>query len=451
MIAGGRPRPGLCPAFSAALCLSLCGGAILVASCAGPPPASAPVANAPLSAGAPGVLAFTEDEKRAILTLSPLPPPPPDPTNAVTDDPAAARLGQYLFYDTRLSADGTVSCASCHRPERNWTDGQPVPTAFGPGLRHVPTLWNVAYNRWFFWDGRADSLWAQALEPIENPKEHAATRAGCVRALREDPALLAAYQRVFGPLPADDAQTDRVFTNIGKAIAAFERKLVSTGAPFDTFVAGLKAADPARMRAIPIEAQRGLKLFIGPANCRSCHHGPTFTDGEFHDTRITLRFPAPAADPGRLAGVTKLLTSQFNAMGPFNDSAESRRSLPTAYLVNSIEYRGQFKTPSLRNVAMTAPYMHGGQMTTLEEVIAFYSSPPPLPPPPPPKPSPPTGSPSGPPAFAGGHTHRAATGPEKVLLPLNLSDQDVQDLIAFLKTLTDTRIDQTLLSKPESP
>ncbi len=406
----------------------------------------------PHSSGAPGSTrsvpdamdGFTESEIRAILTLSPLPAVPADRTNAVADDPRAARLGQFLFYDTRLSRDGRVSCASCHRPELNWTDGEPIPAAFGTELRHVPTLWNTAFNRWFFWDGRADSQWAQALEPIENPIEHGATREQCVRVLRGDPTLRASYERLFGPLPpiADSPgqEQDRAFANVGKSIAAFGRRLVTQPSPFDEYVQGVRAGDAVRLSAISPAAKRGLKLFVGAANCRSCHHGPNFSDGEFHDTGIATRFPHAPRDPGRWEGVNKLLTSPFNAMGAFNDDPSGRRDRPTAYLANAPEFWGQFKTPTLRNVAKTAPYMHRGQLATLREVVEFYSNPPEPAPPPPEA------------ATSGGHRHRAGMGGvEQVLQPLHLTPSQVDDLVSFLETLSSPETPAELMTKPLWP
>jgi cytochrome c peroxidase len=437
-------RLRLTPALVAALSLASCGA----------PGDRANVPPAADDARATPAELFTPAEVRAILSLSPLPPLPPDPTNHVADDPDAARFGQWIFFDSRFSGSGTVSCASCHNPATNWADAHPVPSTFSPDLRHVPSLWNVAYNRWQFWDGRADSLWAQALEPLENPLEHAGTREQYARLVREDPDLRLAYQRVFGAPPGTAADaTDSAFVNIGKALAAYQRRLVSRRAPFDVFVEGLRDNDSARLAAISPAAQRGLKLFVGRANCFSCHHGPTFTDSEFHDTGIAAFDPKNRRDPGRFGGVSLLLTSPFNALGPFTDDPAGRSHHPTSFLINRTEWRGQFKTPTLRNVALTPPYMHRGQLATLEDVVAFYST------------LRPRGvdlaavasararderaqirfsRPDGAPA----HTHAAG---ERVLAPLDLTPEESADLVEFLRTLSDVAIDPALTRPPSSP
>jgi cytochrome c peroxidase len=442
-------------AASATLLLAALAGMSLAPGCGAPKVAdSAGPQVAPLAVG--GVV-FTAEEREIIATLTPLAPVPPDPSNRYSDDDGAARLGQFLFFDTRLSKNGDVSCASCHVPSRGFGDGRSLPAPrFGPGLRHVPTLWNVAYNRWQFWDGRADSLWAQALDPLEHPNEHAGDRRQFAKLVRDDAALRRAYERVFGPLPEikddappRDAAATAVFVNIGKAIAAYERKLVSRRSPFDVFGEGLASGDEAKLGAIGEDAQRGLKLFIGRANCRSCHHGSNLTDGEFHDTGINAASPQAALpDAGRFDGIARLLASDFSLLGQHSDDASGKTESPTAFLVNSAERRGEFKTPTLRNIATTAPYMHRGQIGTLEDVVLFYSTltipdrrraP---------------GSParSVPASVPGrGHMHGAAGGREHILVPLNLSKSEADDLVAFLKTLTDTGIDPSLLAQPSSP
>lgn len=440
----------------------LCAG--LLAGCGGvgeSAPSSREVAPAPRAAM--GI--FTPEEIEIINTFSPLPPPPPDPTNRVCDDPAAARLGQFIFFDKRFSGSGRVSCASCHEPERDWTDGIDVPHGFSPDLRHVPSLWNVAYNRWYFWDGRADSLWSQALDPLEHPNEHGGSRWQYARLIHDDAELRRAYEAIFGAMPdmsdrsrfpskapatpgapADAEAVNVVFANIGKALAAYQRKLVSRRAPFDVFVEGLNDGDPKKLAALSESAQRGLKLFIGRGNCRSCHHGPNFTDGEFHNTGIAA-FDPERQDLGRFQGINRLLNSPFNALGPYCDDPTAREHHPTSFLVNQVERRGEFKTPSLRNVAETSPYMHRGQIETLREVVEFYST---LTLP---------GADMSPQAVAAreaaarragaGHTHGG--GAEHVLTPLHLSKGEIDDLVAFLRSLTDTSIDPALKEPPASP
>jgi cytochrome c peroxidase len=368
------------------------GLAAALAGCAGSPGA------------ARGAHGFTARELDIILTLSPLPDPPPDPTNAVADNPAAAHLGRFLFFDRGLSPDKRLSCASCHDPAKDWSDGRTIPSATS---RHVPSLWNVAYARWFFWDGRADSLGSQALQPIENPRELGGSREEVEHRIRADAALAAAYQSVFGPLES----TDRIFSNVGKAIAAFERKLISRNSPFDAYVAALRSGDRKARRAYPKPARRGLKLFVGRAGCVLCHNGPTFSDKEFH----ALEAPDDSQDLGRFDGIPLLLRDPFNGLGKFSDAPEGGRRLPTAFLANSEGFRSAFKTPGLRNVARTAPYFHRGQFKSLEQVVKFYSA-----------------------------------GNGTTLRPLNLSESEIADLVAFLRTLTGSPIDPELLQAPAS-
>jgi cytochrome c peroxidase len=373
---------------------------------------------------------FTPRELRIIFTLSPLPDPPPDPTNAVGDNPAAARLGQFFFFDRGLSAGNRVSCASCHDPAKGWTDGRSVPS---DGLRHVPSLFNVAYERWLFWDGRADSLFSQALQPIEQPREMGGSRGEVARRIRENPELAAAYREVFGPLPEESVgSTDRIFSNVGKAIGAFERKLISRNSPFDAYVAALRSGNPIGRGAYPEAGRRGLKLFVGRANCVLCHNGPTFSDKEFHDLGLPDDLPPGREDTGRFGGIEQLLRDPFNATGRFSDAPNGGRGLPTAFLVNSDRFKGAFKTAGLRNVAITSPYFHRGQFRSLEQVVQFYST---LEDPRP-----------GPKAPAGAPPRGHGS-----LVPLNLTGSEIANLVAFLKTLTGAGLHPELTHAPASP
>jgi cytochrome c peroxidase len=427
--------------------------------------AAAGLAGSATTGGTPGApgspdepATFTPRERRAIARLSPLPPVPPDPTNGVADHPVAARLGQRLFFDARLSVNGEVSCATCHDPELGFGDGKTVSAGLAELTRHAPPLWNVGHNRWFFWDGRADTLWSQALGPIEHPDEMGGTRARCAHVVASDPVLRAEYERVFGPLPAladgdrfppdarpvpddhahahhaawmamapdDRAAVDRVFANLGKAIAAYQRRLERGVSPFDEFAAALARGDEAGRSALSPAAQRGLKLFVGRANCTLCHFTPAFSDGEFHSTGIGPLGGGPLFDTGRYGGITQLQASPFVGGGPFSDAVGDdavRAREKVDDLVRSSETWGQFKTPTLRNVAETAPYMHQGQLETLEDVIRHYS------------------------------TLEDAVLPshhqEQLLVPLNLTEAEIADLAAFLRSLTGRPPDAALLGPRE--
>jgi cytochrome c peroxidase len=403
--------------------------------------------------GAPlAVDGFTPDEVRAFLKLSPLPAPPADPTNRCADDPRAARLGQYLFFDPRFSASGKVACATCHQPALGFADGKHVGDAGFEGAkpleRHTPSLYNVAFNRWWFWDGRSDSLWSQPLRPLEEPREHATTRLEVAHALHADPALARAYGAIFGALPeladaqrfppkgkpgdatfdamapADRLAVDRVFANFGKAVAAYERRLVARAAPFDEFVAGVRTGDVERQRALSPAAREGLRLFVGAARCVRCHSGATFSDREFHDNRVPTLTGEPRRDAGRHDGIPKVQADPFNGTGEFSDAREGAAQDKLRFLLRTGDSWSEFKTPTLRNVALTAPYMHQGQFATLDEVLAYYNT-----------------------------LERAVPShsPERTLQPLNLSADQLAALREFLGSLTDARLDPELLRPPPTP
>lgn len=347
-----------------------------------------------------------------ILQHSPLPAPQADPTNRVAEDPDAMRLGWALFYDPRLSKDGSIACSTCHDPKQAFADGRAVSKGLGEGDRNAPSLYNVAQQRWFFWDGRADSAWAQALQPLRRGDEMGATPEHVLGVLASDEILRANYERVFGPLQRDTEEQRRLgLANVGKSIAAFERKLVSADSAFDRFVRALRAGDTATEQTYPLAARRGLALFVGRANCRLCHAGALFSDGEFHDVGVPSRTDATRPDPMRHAGLKAVLADPFRASGPFSDDPRGARALELDQLVVSSESYGQVRTPSLRNVARTAPYMHAGQFATLPDVLRFYSD------------------------RAGALAARHHG--ESIVKPLNLSDGEIADLLAFLETLTD--------------
>lgn len=318
------------------------------------------------------------------LWLGSLPPPPADPSNAVADDPRAASLGYRLFFDTRLSSNSEIACAHCHQPERMFTDGLPVAQGIGKTERHAMTVVGAAYSPWQFWDGRKDSLWSQALAPLEDPREHGGDRLQYARLIASDAGYRREYEVLFGEMPEipdgdlnsmspiQQHRVTTVFVNIGKSIAAYERLLVHGNSRFDTYVkAVLEHDDAQKEAALNLDEVAGLRLFIGKAQCINCHNGPLFTNHEFHNTGV---LPAPGKVPalGRVSAVREARADPFNCLGEFNDSIQ-RDCAELRFTKTGDGLIGAQKTPSLRNVAETAPYMHAGQMMSLTAVIDQYN------------------------------------------------------------------------------
>ena len=363
----------------------------------GPAPAADP-GSAPDEIGG-----WTPDELATLesLSIERLPPPPPSPGNPVADDPRAVAFGHRLFFDPALGRTGAVACASCHRPEHNFRDPLPRGEGIGRTDRRTMSLVGAAWSPWLFWDGRADSLWAQALEPLEDAREHGATRVEHVRAIAADPAHRADYEAVFGALPdlADPARFparagprgapeeraawermapgDRravsgAFANLGRALEAWQRRLRPAASPFDDYVAALAEGDAARAAAL-LDADQvaGLRTFIGEGNCLHCHNGPLFTNNEFHNTSL---FPPDAlpTDRGRVEGAKRVQADEFNCLGEHSGAADGACGELRFIKDHGVELVGAFRTPSLRNVASSGPFMHTGEHATLAEVIEHY-------------------------------------------------------------------------------
>ena len=372
-----------------------------------------------LAALAPAALAFTEAQTRAIAAHGPWPPAfAPDPSNRVSGQRDAIELGERLFFERRLSANGTVSCSRCHVPERNWTDGEPRALGLARVDRNTPSLKNARLQRWFGWDGASDSLWAQSIRPLLDAREMGLGAAQVAALVRGDADLSCRYRKVFGAVPEED---EAVLVGVGKALAAFQESLVSGRTPFDELRDALVRGDAAGVSRYPEPAKRGLQIFIGKGRCHVCHLGPAFTNGEFHDTGIPFFIDKGRVDPGRHAGIQKLRASQFNLLGRYNDDLGRATAIGTRHV--TLEHRnfGEFRTPSLRNLALTAPYMHNGRLATLRDVVEHYS----------------TISPD-----------RLHADGEAILRPLQLSVQESRDLVAFLETLSDGggRYERRLLS-----
>jgi cytochrome c peroxidase len=353
-------------------------------------------------------LDFTEAETRAILRHGPWPAPwTRDPSNRVSGQPQAIELGERLFFEPRLSPSGKVLCATCHAPFRGWQDGRARAFGLVEVERNTQSLLDVRYQRWFGWDGAGDSLWAQSVRPMLDLREMGGSQAHAAALVRTDAELSCQFKKVFGVAPP--ASDEAVLAGIGKALAAFQETLVSGRSPFDEFRDALASNDLAAMKKYPASAQRGLRIFVGRGNCSVCHFGPAFSNGEFHDTGLPF-FIKGGVDPGRHGGIRKLEANPLNLLGPYNDDRSGTSAVKTRQV--AIEHRnfGEFKTPSLRNVAQTAPYMHDGSLATLADVVRHYSEVSP---------------------------DRLHAEGEALIKPLRLSAQESADLVAFLESLTE--------------
>jgi len=406
------------------------------------------------------------DEELAILRLQPiyaLPELPPDPTNKYADNPDAARLGHKIFFDKRFSKNKQISCSSCHQPDKSFTDGLAKAIGIGEAARSAPSIAGIAYSPWFFWDGRSDSLWSQALGPLESELEHGGNRSQYARIIYNDPEYRKMYESVFGAMPdlsdikrypedaapvgvetsdarwlamqdADRKTITRVFVNIGKAIASYERLLIPGEARFDQYVAAVLSSDTSDIdksdteEILSADEIAGLKIFIGKGMCVTCHQGPLFTNNGFHNTGV----PDPAAiklktsqgndtskskpviDKGRNKGIQQALESEFNCLGEYSDATNEDCSELKFATTKRMETLAAFKVPTLRNVAKTAPYMHAGQFKDLAEVLNHYNTVP-----------------------------RAYLG-RTDLMAINLNQKELDQLEAFLHSL-----DSTMAVTPE--
>ncbi|MDX2015729.1 MAG: cytochrome c peroxidase [Myxococcaceae bacterium] len=416
------------------------------------------------AAGDAGTDELTAAELAMARGFSPLPAVPPDPTNAFADDPAAAVLGQRLYFDKTYSGPlsvgddgmngspgaagerGKVSCVSCHA-SRSGDDDRSRPNnvslGTGFGTRNALPVVNSAFYRWTNWGGRFDTQWSLPLAVAENPATMNGSRLAVVHLLwnkyRADydavfpvpldpaldpsapdaarfpptgkPAAAGADAGVWEAMTAGDrAIVNRIYANYGKALAAYTRKLVSRNSPFDRFVGGDRTA-------LGVSAQRGFRVFLTRGRCATCHSGPFFSDDQFHALLVPQTGPrVPAVDTGRFQDVPPLLASPFNGAGVFSDDAGAGQAR-LAGLTQSPALTGQFRTPTLRGLSNSAPYMHAGQLATLEAVVDFYD-------------------------VGGGATDGGVKDP--LLQPLGLSSQEKADLVSFLRALDGDPVDPAL-------
>jgi len=298
---------------------------------------------------------LTAEERARVIAHGPWPPAPAhDATNRVSGRSEAIAFGERLFFDPRLSGTGSVLCASCHVPFRHFQDARAKAFGLADGERNTPALLNVALYRWFGWDGGHDSLWAQSLRPLLDAREMRSSPAHVAALIRDRYPL--DYERTFGrPVPADD---ESVFVDAGKALAAYQETLLSGRTPFDEFRDALERGDVASAARYPPAAERGAALFVGKGGCSGCHAGAAFTSGEFA--------------PGAPEAVRRLKASPYNRAGRYNDDPAGQGAAATRAL-QANDARPPLRVPGLRDVALTAPYMHDGHLANLGEVMREHA------------------------------------------------------------------------------
>lgn len=374
----------------------------------------------------------------ASMRLSQAGPVPADPSNAYEGSAGARELGRAVFQDPRFSANGRVSCATCHAAGTQFTDTLPRAQGIGTGDRRTMPIMGAIGSPFLFWDGRKDSLWSQALGPLEDAREHGSSRVATVRLLASH--YREQYEAAFGALPdvralpqsasplgaepernawarmpeAQRISVNRAFANLGKAIAAYERTITYGESRFDRYAEALASGDPSGQHLLSPQEVRGLRAFIGRGQCVTCHNGPQLTDHAFHNTGVPLT--SGVAGRGRAEGVRKLLRDEFNCLGSYSDARPAQCTELLYLEADDSSLAGSFRTPSLRNVALRPPFMDAGQFATLEEAVRHYQR--------------------APEAGTGRSeiTSRAFRNPDRIVI--RLSKSDVRDIVAFLSSLS---------------
>jgi cytochrome c peroxidase len=366
----------------------------------------------------PGFLLAGHPAYGQLLGLPAVPIPADNPQTA-----EKIKLGDKLFHDTRFSTTGQVSCATCHDAKKVFTDS-PLRVSQGinklTGTRNAPTVVNSAYFHTLFWDGRSPSLEDQSQHPMVNPvemglKDHEPV----LKIVRTDPAYVSAFKTVFGKTPQQIGMTQ-----VMQAIASFERTLVSGDSPFDRYHFG------GDKRALSASQVRGLQVFLGQGRCVSCHvieqDQALFTDNRFHNIGVGIN--GIQKDVPRLASEFLKAKAQGVDVDVAVLTDKKTSELGRFAVTDTLDDMGSFKTSTLRNIAVTAPYMHDGSLKTLKDVVVHYNN--------------------------GGVTKKGERVNDFLsggIRPLELSDQQVADLVAFLEALTSPQYAKTASSKEKRP
>ena len=389
-------------------------------------------------------------EHEIALHLYPLAKTKVDSTNAFEENLEAANFGHLLFHEKRFSRSESVSCATCHQPKSWFIDNLSVPIN---GFRNTPTVVDSYSRRWFFWDGRSDSQWGQSLQPLETKFEHNGSRLRVARVVALNIDLRNKYESLFGSLNEfddflrlnvsvdatpyrdnsesnmewekinniDQGRINQIFVNIGKSLAAYQKRLKTKLSPVHKWAKAIIEKDLKSKAILEKEVLDGMKIFYGKGRCFNCHTGPNFTDEEFHSVGL-ISYIKDIEDNGRWSGIDILKEDEFNTNSVYSDDKNSFRSKLISRINKTENDWGLFRTPSLRNVSKTAPYMHDGRFKSLEEVVEHYS------------------------------TLEGAIFPdhhgETIIKPLNLTKGEKKSLVRFLNELSSDPLEKKWFESP---
>lgn len=387
-------------------------------------------------------IAWSPLERARIFTFGPWPPPnnaldSPQrrQINPLAGHPKAIALGERLFGDPRLSANGKVACETCHQAKRGFTDGRALSIGLVELQRNAPPLFDLADQRWFGWDGGADNLWAASIRPLLDPQEMGNSVESLAKVLGGDLAystLVDDLQSLVTPNSSPRDHHEKTVVIAAMSLAAWMETIESERSAFDRYRDALSqlSLNPSgesivehatsqtnilKKTGFTPEAERGLKLFVGKGNCWVCHGGSRFTHGEFHDigrpfmVKAKRGNPALTVDPGRFRGIERVKSDPYNLLGRWSPAPNSQRAQLVDQTILQHRNWGEWKIPSLRNLKMTAPYMHDGSLASLRDVVLHYSE---------------------------LDEERLHADGEALLKPLRLNGQDINDLVAFLESLS---------------
>ena len=352
---------------------------------------------------------FSDGEKTLVKAFTPWPlKVPADPGNEFSGKQWAEILGANLFNDPTLSADQSISCASCHQSNLGLAENSAVAIAGAkPHVRNTQGLLNVGYQRWFGWDGGADSLWSASLRPMLSDIEMASDIETLALRLRRASYVTTVLQD--NHIDTASLDDESLVVLVSKFMGAYMRTLVSGETSFDRFVA-LLLSGREDQSTYSLSAQRGMKTFFGEGNCFVCHFGPNFSNGEFHDIGRPFFTAVGQVDPGRFVGIQRIKSDRYSLEGEYNGTKNETEVLKTRTVNSSQDNFGQWRTPSLRNLSLTAPYMHDGSLETLRDVVDYYADIDPA---------------------------RLHTKGEAILKPFEWSESERNDLVEFLRSLSE--------------